>query len=33
MTPGERRDIPWIIVIGVGVCLVIIAVAAFYGGI
>jgi hypothetical protein len=33
MTPRERRDLPWIVARGVMLCLVVIAVAAFYGGI
>jgi hypothetical protein len=30
MTPKERRDIPWIVGIGVATCLIIILIAAFY---
>jgi hypothetical protein len=30
MTPNERRDIPWIIVIAVGVCLAVIFAVAWY---
>lgn len=30
MTPRERHDIPWIVIIGVVVCLAIIAITAWY---
>lgn len=29
MTPRERRDVPWIVAIGIAVCLIVILVVAY----